>query len=50
MKVKMLVKALKEIPERIVVKNSADVDAGTGASATSRAISEAVKKVIESKK
>lgn len=43
-------KALKEIPKRIVKANSADVDAVTGASATSRAISEAVKKAISKKK
>lgn len=43
-------KALKEIPKRIVKANSADVDAVSGASATSRAISEAVKKAISKKK
>lgn len=42
--------ALEEIPKRIVKKNSADVDAVSGASATSRAISEAVNKALKNKK
>lgn len=43
-------KALEVIPKRIVEKNSADVDAVSGASATSRAISEAVNKALKNKK
>lgn len=42
-------KALQLIPQRIVDANSADVDAVSGASATSRAISEAVKKALKNK-
>lgn len=43
-------KALKIIPERIVKENKADVDAVSGASATSRAISEAVNKALKNVK
>lgn len=43
-------KALEVIPKRITEANSADVDAVSGASATSRAISEAVKKALKDKK
>lgn len=39
-------KALKEVPKRIVSANSIDVDAVSGASATSRAIKEAVKDAL----
>lgn len=34
--------AIREIPEKIVAQNNVDVDVITGASATSRAIKEAV--------
>mgnify|MGYP001227872157 CR=1 FL=1 len=40
-------KALEEIPRRIVKANSTDVDAISGASATSRAIKEAVKNALK---
>lgn len=40
-------RALKVIPERIVKANNPDVDAVSGASATSRAISEAVRKALK---
>lgn len=43
-------KALKIIPKRIIEANSTDVDAVSGASATSRAISEAVKKALKGQK
>ena len=43
-------KALKVIPERIVKENKPDVDAVSGASATSRAISEAVRKALKKAK
>ena len=43
-------RALKVIPERIVKENTPDVDAVSGASATSRAISEAVRKVLKNVK
>ena len=42
--------ALKVIPERIVKENTPDVDAVSGASATSRAISEAVRKALKNVK
>lgn len=42
--------ALKVIPERIVKENKPDVDAVSGASATSRAISEAVRKALKNVK
>lgn len=42
-------RALELIPQRIVEKNSVDVDAISGASATSRAIKEAVKDAIENR-
>ncbi|RVU71106.1 FAD-binding protein [Lactobacillus xujianguonis] len=41
--------ALEEIPKRIVENNTAYVDAVTGASATSRAISEAVNKALKNR-
>ncbi|MBP2058882.1 uncharacterized protein with FMN-binding domain [Lactobacillus colini] len=40
-------KALEEVPKRIVEANSTDVDAVSGASATSRAIKEAVEKALK---
>lgn len=43
-------RALKVIPERIVKENTPDVDAVSGASATSRAISEAVRKALKNVK
>lgn len=43
-------RALKVIPERIVKENTPDVDAVSGASATSRAISEAVRKALKNMK
>lgn len=43
-------KALKVIPKRITEANSTDVDAVSGASATSRAIKEAVNNALKSKK
>nr|WP_324253538.1 FMN-binding protein [Lactobacillus paragasseri] len=38
---------IKVIPERIVKENTPDVDAVSGAFATSRAISEAVRKALK---
>ena len=43
-------RALRVIPERIVKENTPDVDAVSGASATSRAISEAVRKALKNVK
>lgn len=40
-------KAIKELPEQMVAKNTYEVDAVSGASASSRAIKEAVKNAIE---
>lgn len=43
-------RVLKVIPERIVKENTPDVDAVSGASVTSRAISEAVRKALKNVK
>lgn len=40
-------KAIEELPEQMVAKNTCEVDAVSGASASSRAIKEAVKNAIE---
>lgn len=42
--------AIQELPDAIVNKNSADVDASTGATATSTAIKEAVKDALSKAK
>lgn len=44
------VKALKVLPGRMVKVNSADVDAYTGATTTSRALTEAVKDALSKMK